>query len=213
MTRGSWEFFISNVKQAHTFELCCVHIGFLLGTGGHMQELRRVRSGHVGENDNMVTMHDILDAKYVLDNHADEEYIRRVIQPLEALLTSYKRIIVKDSAVAALCFGAKLTIPGVLRFDHDIEVGSEVVLATTKGEAIALAYAQMTTLQIMDCNHGVVAKIKRVIMERDQYPRRWGFGPMALTKKRMVAAGELDKHRKTKRKNSGQNYKRRITKI
>lgn len=27
------------------------------------------------------------------------------------------------------------------------------------------------------CDHGVVAKIKRVIMERDTYPRKWGLGP------------------------------------
>lgn len=31
---------------------------------------------------------------------------------------------------------------------------------TTKGEAIALAIAQMTTSLIATCDHGVVAKIK-----------------------------------------------------
>ena len=34
----------------------------MLGVGGHMEELRRVRSGMLTENDNMVTMHDVLDA-------------------------------------------------------------------------------------------------------------------------------------------------------
>jgi len=28
----------------------CVHLGLLLGTGGHMEELRRVRSGILSEN-------------------------------------------------------------------------------------------------------------------------------------------------------------------
>ena len=37
-------------------------IGLLLGVGGHMEELRRVRSGYLGEKDNLVTMHDVLDA-------------------------------------------------------------------------------------------------------------------------------------------------------
>ena len=36
--------------------------------------------------------------------------------PLERLLTSYKRIVVKDSATNSLCYGAKLMIPGVLRY-------------------------------------------------------------------------------------------------
>merc|ERR1712072_650093 len=43
----------------------CTHLGLLLGVGGHMQELRRVRSGINGEQDNMVTMHDVLDAQHV----------------------------------------------------------------------------------------------------------------------------------------------------
>ena len=45
---------------------------------------------------------------------------------------------------------------------------------TTKGEAIALGIAQMTTAVMATCDHGCVAKIKRVIMERDTYPRRSG---------------------------------------
>lgn len=35
----------------------------------------------------------------------------------------------------------------------------------------------MTTSTIASCDHGVVAKIKRVVMERDLYPRKWGLGP------------------------------------
>ena len=38
-----------------------------------------------------------------------------------------------------------------------------------------------------------VCKIKRVIMERDTYPRRWGLGPVARKKKAMIKEGKLDK--------------------
>ncbi|KAH9470594.1 hypothetical protein Pst134EA_007841 [Puccinia striiformis f. sp. tritici] len=51
----------------------CVHLGLLLGVGGHMQELRRMHN----------------------DNTLDESYLRRVIRPLESLLTGYKRVVVK----------------------------------------------------------------------------------------------------------------------
>ncbi|KAM3688889.1 hypothetical protein ACJW31_09G004800 [Castanea mollissima] len=159
----------------------CVHLGLILGVEGHMQELRRVRSGISGEKDNM--------------NYRDETYLRRVIMPLEVLLTSYKRLVVKDSAVNAICYGAKLMIPGLLRFENDIEVGEEVVLMTTKGEAIALGIAEMTTAVMATCDHGVVAKIKRVVMDRDIYPRKWGLGPRASMKK-LIAEGKLDKHGK-----------------
>lgn len=174
----------------------CVHLGLLTGVGGHMQELRRVRSGALGEADNLVTMHDVLDAQHVYDTTKDETYLRRVIMPLEVLLTNYKRIVVKDSAVNAICYGAKFMIPGLLRFADGIELNDEVVLMTTKGEAIAVAIAQMTTAVMATVDHGVVAKIKRVIMERDVYPRRWGLGPMAQRKKSMIKEGTLDKHGK-----------------
>ncbi len=49
----------------------CVHLGLLLGVGGHMQELRRVRSGCLGESDNLVTMHDVMDAAWVYENTGD----------------------------------------------------------------------------------------------------------------------------------------------
>lgn len=174
----------------------CVHLGLLVGTGGHMQELRRVRSGVMDENHNLVTMHDVMDAQHVYDTTKDEKYLRRVVMPLEVLLINYKRVVVKDSAVNAICYGAKLMIPGLLRFADDIDIGTEVVLMTTKGEAIAVAIAQMTTAVMATCDHGVVAKIKRVIMERDAYPRRWGLGPMAQRKKGLIKDGKLDKHGK-----------------
>jgi H/ACA ribonucleoprotein complex subunit 4 len=75
-----------------------------------------VRSGAMDEEKNMVTLHDVLDAQWMQDNTRDESYLRKVIAPLETLLTTYKRIVVKDSAVNAVCYGAKLMIPGLLRY-------------------------------------------------------------------------------------------------
>lgn len=171
----------------------CVHLGLVTGVGAHMQELRRVRSGIMGEHDNLVTMHDVKDAQYQLDTYKDESYLRRIIRPLEVLLLNYKRVVVKDSAVNAICYGAKLMIPGLLRFADNIDVNEEVVLMTTKGEAIAVGIAQMTTSVMATCDHGVVAKIKRVIMERDTYPRRWGLGPMAQKRKALISQGKMKK--------------------
>lgn len=52
----------------------------------------------------------------------------------------------------------------------------------------------MSTVELATCDHGVVAKVKRCIMERDTYPRRWGLGPVASKKKQMVKEGKLGKH-------------------
>ncbi|CAK9047909.1 H/ACA ribonucleoprotein complex subunit 4 (CBF5 homolog) (Dyskerin) (Nopp-140-associated protein of 57 kDa homolog) (AtNAP57) (Nucleolar protein NAP57 homolog) [Durusdinium trenchii] len=129
----------------------------------------------------------------VYNNMRDEKYLRRVVMPLELILTNYPRIVVKDSAVNAICYGAQLMIPGVLRFEQGIEVGSEIVMMTTKGEAIATGIAQMTTAVIASVDHGVVSVIKRVIMERDTYNMqgRWGYGPRSTDKKKLILAGKL----------------------
>merc|ERR1711976_1079701 len=147
--------------------------------------------GVLDENKHVSTMHDVLDAQYMYETLRDEKYIRRVVMPLELILTNYPRIVVKDSAVNAICYGAQLMLPGVLRFEKNIEVGAEIVMMTTKGEAIATGIAQMTTAVISSVDHGVVAKIKRVIMERDTYNMRWGFGPRAQDKKKLILAGKL----------------------
>lgn len=185
-----------SVEAGSYIRTMCVHLGLLLGVGGQMQELRRVRSGIQSEQEGLMTMHDIMDAQWLYDNHKDENYLRRVIRPLEALLTNHKRILMKDTSVNAICYGAKIMLPGILRYDDGIEIGQEIVVCTTKGEAICLAIAQMTTATMACCDHGVVAKIKRVIMERDTYPRKWGLGPKASNKKDMIKKGQLDKYGK-----------------
>lgn len=172
----------------------CVHMGLILGVGGHMEELRRTKTGILSEDDHLATMHDILDAQYMYENEKDESYLRRIILPCEYLLTGHKRVIIKDSAVNAVCYGAKLMIPGLCRYDSGIEKGDLIAIVSTKGEAVAIAYAEMTSSQMASVDHGIVARTKRVIMDRDVYPRRWGLGPIAQKKHKLVESGKLDKY-------------------
>jgi H/ACA ribonucleoprotein complex subunit 4 len=159
-----------------------------------MEELRRVRSGIMKEDITMFTMQDVIDAQYMLEHYKDEAYMRRVVMPLEVLVKDYPRIIIKDTTVNAVCYGAQLMIPGVLRYESGIEIGRDVVLITTKGEAVAIAIAQMTSAIIETCTHGIVCRTKRVIMDRETYPKKWGFGPYALKKKALIKEGKLDKY-------------------
>jgi hypothetical protein len=68
--------------------------------------------------------------------------------PLEILLVNFKRVVVKDSAVNAICYGAKLMIPGLLRYEGGVEVDDEVVIMTTKGEAVAVGIAQVKEIDL-----------------------------------------------------------------
>merc|ERR1711935_916855 len=114
--------------------------------------------------------------------------------PLELLLIGMPRIVVKDTSVNAVCYGAQLMLPGVLRYESGIEVGTQVVIITTKGEAVAIAIAQMTASTIATCDHGIVTRTKRVIMDRDVYDKKWKLGPFAKKKEELKSDGKLDKY-------------------
>jgi H/ACA ribonucleoprotein complex subunit 4 len=40
----------------------------------------------------------------------------------------------------------------------------------------------MTTSTIATCDHGLVARTKRVIMDRDVYDKKWKLGPYSKIK-------------------------------
>ncbi|MDR1993105.1 MAG: RNA-guided pseudouridylation complex pseudouridine synthase subunit Cbf5 [Nitrososphaerota archaeon] len=155
----------------------CYDIGEILGVGGHMQELRRTRAGPFQEsNANSVTLHDVAYWFGEYERTKNPVNLYRFIEPLETALVQLPRIIVRDSAVDALCHGASLTAPGVLQVDTGIEKGSVVAIFTLKGEAVALGRAQVSTQEIMDMRHGAVAVLARVLMPRNVYPRVWKTG-------------------------------------
>lgn len=161
--------------QAGTYiRKLCHDIGLVLGVGGHMSELRRIRSGPFSENENLVTLHQLSEAFYIWINEQDDTLLRKTILPLEYALQHLPKIIVRDSAVDAICHGADLAAPGVLQLSSGIKLNDLVAIFTLKGEAVALARAKMTSMQMLKANKGIVADTERVLMERETYPP-WYF--------------------------------------
>lgn len=155
----------------------CYDIGEILGVGAHMQELRRTRAGPFVENSNdRVTLHDVAYWFAEWEEKKDEKNLRKFIQPMEAALALIPKIVVRDSAVDALCHGASLTAPGILSVETGIEKGSMLAVFTLKGEAVALAKALVPTEEILNLRHGTVATLERVVMPRGTYPKVWKSG-------------------------------------
>ncbi|MBS7633062.1 RNA-guided pseudouridylation complex pseudouridine synthase subunit Cbf5, partial [Candidatus Bathyarchaeota archaeon] len=109
----------------------------------------------------------------------DVKILKRFVQPMEKALTLLPRIVIRDSAVDAVCHGADLTAPGVLSLETGISIGSVAVISSLKGEAVALARARASSEQIFQMVHGVVAKVERVLMPRGTYPKGWRSGKTA----------------------------------
>jgi H/ACA ribonucleoprotein complex subunit 4 len=151
----------------------CYDIGEALGVGAHMQELRRTRAGPFSENSNLVTLHDIAYYMEQWQQAKDPALLSKFIQPMEKALDLLPKIVIRDSAVDAICHGANLAAPGVLAIDSNIKPMETVAVITQKAEAVALARALMTTEEIMELNRGIVAKTTRVLMPRGLYPKMW----------------------------------------
>jgi len=148
-------------------------IGEAIGCGAHMAELRRTRAGPFSEDETLAKLHDLADAYAFWREEGVEDHIRKVILPVEAAVRHLPKIAVRDGAVDALCHGASLAAPGVLTLETGILRGDVVALMTLKGELIALAKAEMTSKQISEAEHGIVAKPERVVMSPGVYPRKW----------------------------------------
>lgn len=150
----------------------CFDVGEILGIGAHMHELRRVRSGPFDETE-LFTVYDLVDAVGILREEEDERPLRRVVKPMESALELLPKVWIRDSAVEAICSGASLAVPGILKFESGIVKGSTVAVLTLKGEAVALMRAEMTEEQMVEAERGIAATPLRVLMPRGTYPRTW----------------------------------------
>lgn len=150
----------------------CHDIGLALGCGGHMQELRRTKAGPFTEK-TLVTLQDLKDAYVFWQEDGDESELRRVIRPMESAVSHLPKIILRDSAVDAICSGASLSVPGITSLDSGLTKGDLAALFTLKGELIALAKAKMSTEEILKASTGIAATSTRVMMEAGTYPKGW----------------------------------------
>ena len=153
----------------------CVDIGKKLGVGAHLQELRRTKVGTIDEKESII-LQDLKDAYEMWREDGYEEEIRRCIKPIERMLDHLPKVVVRDSAVDALCHGASLTLPGVLEVDSDIKRGDTVAVLTLKGEAVMVGRANMSTEEMLQRDKGVCVIPERVIMDRGIYPSLWKKG-------------------------------------
>ena len=167
----NWLFHVACQSGTYIRKLC-YDVGEVLGGGAHMHELRRTRSGPFTEGD-LVTLYDLSEALDFLREDGDEGLLRRIVRPVEDALALLPKLWIRDSAVEALCNGASLTMPGILRLESGIERGDMVAVLTLKGEAVALMGAEASAEEIVESERGVAAKPVRVLMPRGTYPRMW----------------------------------------
>jgi H/ACA ribonucleoprotein complex subunit 4 len=147
-------------------------IGMVLGSGANMVELRRSRVASISEAD-AITLQQLSDAYHAWVECGDEAPMRSVVHPIEFAVSHLPKVWVKDSAIDAICHGANLAVPGLVRADHSVRKGEKVAMMSLKGELVAVAIAKIGSKKLQKMDTGFVADTIRVVMEPGTYPRTW----------------------------------------
>ncbi len=148
----------------------CKQFGEKLGTEGEMVSLRRTKVGLFQEKD--MVEPDKLFNEFQKFNNREDNSLKDHILPVEAGVKHLKKILLKDTAVSAVCHGAELGSMGVSKLQEGIEKGEEVALLTLKGELVAIGVAEMASESIVS-EKGTAASLKRVFMDKKTYPKKW----------------------------------------
>lgn len=151
----------------------CYDMGEILGQGATMIELRRTRVHQFDESSHLVTLHELADAYASWEEKNDDSKLMKMIQPIEHALSEVKSVVIRDSAVDAMCHGAQLAIPGILQISPNLAKGDLVAIYTQKGEVVALAEALLSESEIQNNTKGYAFQTKRIIMATNTYPKNW----------------------------------------
>lgn len=168
----------------------CSDIGERLEIGAQMKELRRSKAGPIREENSIISL-DKLRNLYELylesqiqekeggsekkESEIYEKELRKYIRPMEELLPKFKKVYIRDSAVDTIARGSDLAIPGVSKFEENIELGEEVAMYTNNGELVAMGTAFLTSKDVIRKKKGAFVKTNKVFMSPGTYPKIWDF--------------------------------------
>ena len=156
--------------QAGTYiRKLCTDIGDKIGCGAHMQQLVRTKAAGFSDHE-MVTLNDFADAVHYYKK-GDDSQLREMLLPPQRAVAHLPKIWIDDKSVGAVCHGAQLAVPGVVKFEDSVRKGYMIALLSQKDEIVAIAESQLQGRQLEENKKGIVCKTLRVIMPDTTYPQ------------------------------------------
>jgi predicted rRNA pseudouridine synthase len=138
----------------------CHDLGLALGTGAHMGDLRRTKTGIFNDR-TLATLQDFADGLAFWRENDDAELLREVVHPAERALDGIPSLTVAPSAAREIANGAPVFAPGIIASELDgTETGSLVVCYTPDGAAVCLGHL----VGDPDADSGEVVELERVLV-------------------------------------------------
>jgi predicted rRNA pseudouridine synthase len=148
----------------------CHHIGLAFGTGAHMVELRRTRSGTFSEQE-MHTLHDLEDACHAAKK-GNRIPLSSMILSVDAAVPDLPTVTVRDTAIDAICRGAMLAGVGIICCT-DFKKDQTVTVLSRKKEFICLGRALVASASFKPGETGLVIAPTTVFLPPGTYPKGW----------------------------------------
>lgn len=153
----------------------CVHMGYALGVAAHMQELRRISAGPFDET-TAVSLHELADAAAAA-REGNPAPLQQMLLTPETAVVDLPKVIIRDTAVDAVCHGAVLAGVGVVRHEGGFGKGETVAIMTGQGELVGLGKALVGSSALKPGEPGLVIAPTTVLMQPGTYPRGWKTHP------------------------------------
>jgi predicted rRNA pseudouridine synthase len=148
----------------------CHHMGLALGVGAHMVELRRTRSGAFSEQD-MHTLQDVQDA-CIAAKEGHRRALSSNILSVDSAVPDLATVIIRDTAIDAICHGAVLAGVGVISSD-EFKPDQTVAVLSKKKEFICLGRALVSSNSFKPGDTGLVIAPTTVFLPPGTYSRCW----------------------------------------
>jgi predicted rRNA pseudouridine synthase len=169
----------------------CHHMGLAVSAGAHMQELRRTRSGTFGEGD-MHTLYEVQDAA-VAAHDGNPAALHAMILSVDKAVPDLPIVVIRDTAIDAVCRGAQLAGVGVIS-TMPFKEGDTVAVLSQKREFVCLGRALVPSAAFRPGDTGLVVAPTTVFLQPGTYPRGWTKSEKVYSEKKKTECAPEKKH-------------------
>jgi len=124
----------------------CTDMGYIIGTGAQMADLRRLSTGDFTE-ENIHTLQELSDS-IILKKNGDPSKFDNIFIPMDFVFKDNPKVIVKDTAVRNIENGSDIYPPGIKALIGNPKKGDSVGIYTDDNKLIA--YGKMLVDEIND---------------------------------------------------------------
>jgi tRNA pseudouridine55 synthase/H/ACA ribonucleoprotein complex subunit 4 len=124
----------------------CTDMGYVIGTGAQMADLRRLSTGDFNESQ-IHTLQELSDSM-VLKKHGDGSKFDKILIPIDFVFAGTPKVIVKNTAIKNIMTGSDIYPAGIKAIVGDIHKGNRVAIYTDNNDL--LAYGTMLVDKLND---------------------------------------------------------------